>query len=164
LDQRRASRYESARRSPKRFPECTRDHIHLPKHPELFNSPAPGLPQSPGRVRLVYKQKRVVFGRQTAKLGQWRKQAFHREHAVGSNNLDAIVLIAILLQHLAKVIDVSVAIQTRDGLLGDGAGKANAVDDARVVELVAVNHVLVIGLPEIIREQRGEESFVGSEA
>src|SRR6185503_6848788 len=39
----------------------------------------------------------------------------------------------------------------------------DAVDYAGVIELIAINHILIIGLSEIICQQRGEEGLVGGE-
>src|SRR5262249_57705150 len=70
---------------------------------------------------------------------------------------------AVFFEQLTQMVDVAVSIQPRDGLLGDRPAEPHAVDDARVVELIAVDHILIVALPQIVRNQPGKESLVRTE-
>src|SRR5262249_51080919 len=90
--------------------------------------------------------------------------AFHRKYAVGGDDLEAIVFVAVFFEHPPQIPWVAVAVEPRDRLFGNGATEPHAVNDARVVELVAVNNILIVRLAEVARIQRGEERLVGGEA
>src|SRR5262245_65428881 len=87
--------------------------------------------------------------------------ACHRKCAVGGDYLEAIVFVAVFFEHPSQVPGVAVAVEPRDRLFGDGATEPHAVNDARVVELVAVNNIMIVRLPEVARIKRGEERIVG---
>src|SRR5262249_21365712 len=78
----------------------------------------------------------------------------------GRNYPNAVILILVFLQHLRQPLPVGMRIWTRDGLLRNTAAKPDPVDDAGVVELVAVDNVLVAGLSQVARKQGRKERLV----
>src|SRR5207247_6573575 len=133
-----------------RFSKSPGDDINLAENAKFFDRSATRLPQRPCRVRLVHKQQRIMPLSKRDKITQRGEQTFHREHSIGRNDLDAIVFAAVLFEHFAQMIYVAVSIEPGHGLFGHGSAETNPVDDAGMIELIAVDDVLVVALPKIV--------------
>jgi hypothetical protein len=89
------------------------------------------------RVRIVDHHQRVVRFREIADRLEIRDDAIHREHAVGRDQLEARAGRIGLGEARGEIGHVVVAIA-----IAAGFAKADPVDDARVIELVADDGVL----------------------
>ena len=84
--------------------------------------------------------------------------SFHAEDPVGGDDAKAIVLVPALFQQALKVRHIGMLV---DFLIDElGPAEALAVDDARMVQPVAVQDVLVHFHPQFLVDYRREETFV----
>ncbi len=104
------------------------------------------------RVGVVDHYQRAIPLGEVAHRGKVGDDAVHREHAIGRDQLEAragaggFVELAFQIGHVVVAITIPLRL-----------AEANAVDDARVVELVADHRVL-------LAEERLEQAAVGVEA
>jgi len=101
-------------------------------------------------MRVVHGHHGAVASRQGDDVGQLGDVAFHREHAIGEDELQARVFgrpqLVLQVRHVGMPVH-------RRLTLRDGLGQADRVDDGRVIQLVGDDDVL-------LAEQRGDEAFV----
>ena len=108
-------------------------------------------------MRVVDHDRRLVAIRDVADAGQRRDVAVHREDAVRDDEDRAVRPVraaagARVAQHLLEAVDVAMR---KDG--PRRLGQANAVDDRRVIELVADDQVALVG-------DRRDRAAVGGQA
>src|SRR5512143_3684966 len=142
----------AARRAAHRLPERPGQDVDAALDAAMLGRAAPTLAHEADRVRIVDHHERAVAIGQVAYRPQVRDGPVHREDAVGGDQLGArargVGLAELRLEVRHVVVAVAIALRLAE---------PDAVDDARVVELVADDGVL---LPE----QRLEETAVRVEA
>ena len=149
-DDRRATGHVAAARAAERLAERAGQHVDASHDAAVLVRAAPARAHEPGRVRVVDDDGRAVAVGELADAGQRRDRAVHREHAVGHDEARARALG--LAQPGFELAEVAVVVAQALRLR-----QADAVDDARVVERVRDDRVLLAG-------QRLEQAAVGVEA
>src|SRR5689334_1117145 len=94
------------------------------------------------RVRIIYKQVPPEFLRQSYELDERSQIAFHAEHAIGGDKAKAISGAHVGIEFRSKIADVGVLVDFAIDRFG--AAQAGTVDDARVVQAIAVDHVPIL--------------------
>ena len=92
-----------------------------------------------GRVRVIHHHRRAVMLRAFDKLGKRRDVAVHAEHAVGDQQDAPVSLAACLAERTFRIVGIGVLVEDPISL-----GQPDAIDDARVIELVAHDAVTLL--------------------
>ena len=129
----------AARRSAERLAERAGDDVDLAEQPEVLDGPAPRLPENAHAVRVVDDHDRVVLARELDDLGELREVAFHREDAVGDDQLARVAWRG--LESVPERTHVGVRIDD----LRRRARQPDRVDEARVVQRVGEDHRRLVG-------------------
>ena len=129
---------ESAGGAAKRLAQRRRDHIDLAQHPIVLRGPAARCAEDACRMRVIHGEHRIILPCQGGKIRQLRDVTFHREDAVGENQLAAGLprRAQLLLEvgHVRMLVDRRLALRDR-------LREANRVDDGRVVQLIGDHHI-----------------------
>lgn len=142
----------TARRAAQRLAERARDDVDAALDAAILQGAAPVLADEADGVRIVDHHERAVAVGQIAHALQVRDDAVHREYAVGRDQLEARARRVGFAQLRLEIGEVVVLVAKAPGLR-----QTNAVDDARVIQLVADDRVVFV-------EQRLEQAAVSVEA
>src|ERR1051325_4145265 len=153
---------EPSRRAAQRLAERAGDDVHLAQHAMVLGGAAPGPAQDAGGMAVVHHEHGAVTPAHLEESGKIGDGALHREDPVGDHPLHFAVL-----RRGETGIDVGEVLVLEDaGLaLDDCLGKADAVDDGGVVELIAQHEVALgerrrgerlVGVPAAHEAERGD--------
>ncbi len=145
-----ATRGEATHRTAEGLAQGACVDVHTPVGIEKLTHAAACLAHNACRVALVHHHQGVIFLCQVANLVHRSHIAVHREHAVGDDDAEALLLSRLELFLQVRHVGIGIAIALC-------LAQAHAVDDAGVVQGIADDGILV-------GEQRLEHTAVGIEA
>ena len=123
--------------------------------------PRPVAPTTPTACESSTKSRWPCCLRDLDQRGQRGQIAFHAEDAIGCDEAESVARCPIGIQHLSQVVHIGVFVNL--AMNDFGAAQACPVDDAGVIQPIAVNHVAVVFRPELLVDDGCKEAFVRRE-
>src|SRR5262249_180533 len=134
------------------------ENVDFAVYAEMLWSPSARCADHADGVRIIHEKRSLVSFGNLHEIDEWCNITFHAEHTIGSNESKSIACVHVSIEFLHQVSYVCMLINfSIDGLR---PAQPCAVDDASMIQPVAIDHIPILIRAQPVVHNRCEKPFV----